>query len=198
MQKQILHSVKQSSSLFSSSLKIIICFALVPVISCKKEDGKTNDPFVTCCTYDATTFKDGDRSYAIPTLITNNMDGLNDGFQIFYSPIAVNDTIVSLRIFDDSSVLVFESTLRAINSSSYLWDGIITSGPEKGERYRGAFSYECIIKSPTKPNATIIGKACMVSEACDARDNITNCVFGTQHNGAGEFDRNLPSIEYCE
>lgn len=191
------HSEKYNFSFLF--LSIVIISLIISTMSCKKECPKSSDPFVSCCTYDATTFIDGDRKYAIPTLVTDNMDGINDGFVIFYSQVAVNDTIVSFRVFDDKNVLIFESSLKAIKySPSYLWDGQITSGPNTGEKYRGAFSYEAIIRGPSGPSVTIVGKACMVSELCDARDNISNCVFGTQHNGAGEFDRNLPSIEYCE
>ncbi|MBK7426278.1 MAG: hypothetical protein IPI60_04195 [Saprospiraceae bacterium] len=98
MQKQIAHSEKQSASIFSSSLKLIICIAFISAISCKKEDGKTNDPFVSCCTYDATTYQDGDRKYAIPTVVTDNMDGTNDVFVLLTNAVTGNDTIVSLRI----------------------------------------------------------------------------------------------------
>lgn len=199
MQRQINHFQKQFPSILYPSLIFILCFSIITAISCKKEDAKTNDPFVSCCTYDATTYSDGDRRYAIPTLVTNNGDGVNDIFKIFSSAVASNDTIVSFRVFDDSNALIFEFSEVSINSLSYiLWEGQITSGPNAGEMYRGAFSYEAIIRGPSGPAVTIVGKACMVLEYCDVREeNLFDCVYGTQHTGAGEFDLDLPSGESC-
>ncbi len=199
MQKQVAHFQKQFSFITFFSFIFILCVALITTIACKKEEEKSSDPFVSCCTYDATTFQDGDRRYAIPTLVTNNGDGVNDVFNIFSSAVAYNDTIMSFRVFDDSNTLIFEFSEVSINSlSNILWDGQITSGPDAGEKYRGAFSYEAIIRGPSGPAVTIVGKACMVSEPCDARENLANCVFAVQHNGSGEFDTDLPTLEDCQ
>jgi hypothetical protein len=196
MQKQMPQSKKQLPFILPDFLQLFLCVAIISTISCKKDDGKTNDPFVTCCTYDATTYTDGDRKYAIPTLVTDNMDGINDVFVIYTNSVTYKDTLVSFRTFDDKNILIFELSNQEIED--FLWQGQIASGPDTGKEYRGAFSYEAIIKGPSGPAVTIVGKACMVSEACDARENITNCVFGTQHNGAGEFNTDLPTLEECQ
>jgi hypothetical protein len=199
MQKQMPQSKKQLPFILPDFLQLFLCIAFISVISCKKDDGKTNDPFVTCCTYDATTYTDGDRKYAIPTLVTDNMDGTNDVFVILTNVVTGNDTIVSLRIFDDQNVLIFELSMKEIENEPFVWDGQIASGPNIGARYRGAFSYEFIIRGPSGPAININGKACIVADYCEVKEeNFDKCVLATQHTGGGEFNSDLPSLEGCQ
>ncbi|MBK7426279.1 MAG: hypothetical protein IPI60_04200 [Saprospiraceae bacterium] len=63
----------------------------------------------------------------------------------------------------------------------------------------GAFTYEFIIRGPSGPSITLNGKACIVADYCEVKEeNRNKCVLGTQHTGGGDFNTDLPALEGCQ
>lgn len=187
--------------LIFESVKIFFCLTLFITISCKKvvEEPIAPMPFISCCTHEVQVLQLGDSKYTIPNLVTANHDGINDVFAIFTNYAAFNDSIMSFKIYDTEGVLIFESANKSIMHNFHIWDGIMTEGPNKGDLFIGAFSYECLLRNSSGATGTMIGGACFVEDYCDVHEeNIGGCVMPSQHYNSGEFDLELPNYESCD
>ncbi len=171
---------------------IILAIVLVFCNACKKE-GFTKKFKKECCTHAATIDSVGSAKFFIPNSFTPNQDGINDIFMIFTDQEIIK--INSFRIVNASGLLVFELVEFLGNDPSFGWDGHLYDQTIND----GIFDYFVELENINNEIKTVSGKvSCRTSLPIPCVDHEASCIFGTQHDGNGGYDDNLPSYEECE
>lgn len=103
--------------------------------------------------------------------------------------------IVSIRFTTESGELLFENSDVQHCDTGHFWFGY----KPNGEYYYGLFNYEVKVLFIDGQIRTYIGKACAYkcSDKNFPLNNLPNCLFPSQHDGAGGGDPNLPIPDYC-
>ena len=148
-------------------------------------------PYLGCCANVALEASIGEGKIYVPNIFTPNDDGVND----LLFPFA-NDEIQRVDQFEirSSAGTVFYSGLNFLpNDPSQGWDG----KDANGDPVRGLVAYVVVATNSGGERKGFQGFACVFP--CEVEDfpiqNLTDCQFGTQHDGQGEHDPFVPAFE---
>lgn len=160
----------------------LLVFALLLGESCNKDEDEKS------CPNTPTEFTAGNGKIFVPNIFTPNSDFLNDNFSICADSSIVS--ISNLEIKNKKGKVLFENAEpQPINITLHVWDG---------DDYEGGFTYAFTTISSDGTEIDISGSGFSYPYAInnvEAKLNCEICRFGTQHNGNGEFDEFLPSLE---
>ncbi len=180
---------------------LFFLFAFIIISSCKKNKVEPNDPpptqeelFITECGKIPPVFGCiKAASLFIPNAFTPNNDGINDIFFPFGMSEAME--VVSFKIYNEMGTLIFESYSFGFNDPAYGWDGKLSDGSIQD----GIFNYTISVETLFDETAEFEGSVCCrTGLPISCVENEKHIAWGTQHDGNGGFDVNLPSYEDCE
>ena len=137
-------------------------------------------------------------SIFLPNAFTPNGDGFND---VFYPHTGYGiKEIISFKIYDEAEILIFQESNISV--------GVLTNDPERGwwngklpdgSFQDGIYNYTVVVANLLDEIAEFEGAVCCrTSFPLDCVENEKHIAWGTQHDGNGGFDSNLPSYEDCE
>jgi len=170
-------------------LFFFIGFVLI-LNSCEKR--KLKKAYEGCCGTEPLliTF-DNSESIYVPNAFTPNRDGYNDFFFLHSSQ---NLTINSFIIRDHDEKIIYKIE----NSSLYNilgWDS--TRYGNRIDSLKGLFIYEFTVTSSSGEVVSGSGSVCAYycGDTGFPDGNIEDCYFGSQHDGQGDVDENVPTYE---
>ena len=153
-------------------------------------------PVESCCALDAREISVADVQVFIPNVFSPDNDGINDVFNIMTN--GADAVITSFLIRDTDQTMLFFAADVLPGSPGSAWDGSFS-----GNILTGVFDYSITIEASNGTAETVLGQVCSLpcSDTSEPQEDFgmtENCKFGTQHDGAGGFDENLPSFENFE
>ncbi len=177
------------------------CLVALSCFSCQNDDeffdDPNNSPLAGCCRQEPTVIDlNGSRIFA-PTVFTPDGDGINDSFSFLTD--AENIRIQSFFITSfETGAPFFNRTDIPLNSTLARWDGIVADTIATG-----LFLYSASLRDTQGETEVITGFVCSIpcgpgSPILAKFDSLNNCIFATQHDGSGGFNRELPSLEELE
>jgi gliding motility-associated-like protein len=135
-------------------------------------------------------------SIFLPNAFTPNNDGFNDVFFAF-GGYGIKE-IISFKIYDEAGSLIFQESnipLNVVFGLSYGWDGKLPDGSFQDGIYNYTISFATLLDEIAEFEGAV---CCRTSFPLDCVENEKHLAWGTQHDGNGGFDSNLPSYEECE
>lgn len=174
-------------------MRTLILFFLLFSISCQD-----SPPLISkvrnCCETVAIQAQVGSGNVYVPNIFTPDNDGFNDRLTVLASS---EITQISKMEIKKGSRVIFSANNFIPNSPEGAWDG-----KKDDEIVKGVFSVEIEVADDTGNIQTFTGEVCSFpcngNSEKDKRFSTINCAFGTQHNGVGGADFNLPSLEFFE
>ncbi|MEO1259180.1 MAG: gliding motility-associated C-terminal domain-containing protein [Bacteroidota bacterium] len=163
--------------------------------SCKDDDMSNDEEplniYENCCEAPGVDISIGQGNIFIPNIFTPNGDGINDFFTVF-----TDEDITQIKVFkitDGNKDAIYEF----YNFPPDLFTGHWF--PSEDEATNGRYDYEFTIESSDGVTETVTGNVCVYRCKTDVdfilEENIPNCQFGTQHDGAGDHNALAPSLE---
>jgi len=180
-------------------LSLLLPLCLLITFGCKDEEPPENPPVDTfdleCCKIPPVEeCLDGAHIF-IPNAFTPNADGFSDVFRP-YTGSGVQQ-IKSIKITNQANNVLFEAFSLLPNDISSSWGG----QSNNGQIVDGIYNYEITITTISGMEKTYLGEVCSRTSfptTCLENNRDRFCAFGTQHNGDGRFNFNLPNGEPCQ
>lgn len=152
------------------------------LFSCNKDNREA------CCPDGPTSFQVGNGRVYVPNIVTDNSDGYND---VFFPLASTN--IVSIEDFKIvvGGKVLFEKEQMSANNPGEGWS------PVRESNFLGRFKYGFVAVSADGTKEAIIGTSCSYFYKPDSPPSLdcSNCRFGSQHDGQGDFCENCPNFE---
>lgn len=173
---------KLARLLFSMPIAIGLMFT-----SCKKDKANV---YEGCCGAAPVEMDFSPGKIYVPNMFTPNYDGINDEFVIWADDGV--ELIEAFRITDKEGNVLYSFFNFLPNNFAYGWDSSINGDV----LHQGLFNYHIKLRNTDGQVFEVDGTACaFVCDEANVFDEFENCTFGTQHNGFGEYEQNLPSLE---
>lgn len=141
----------------------------------------------------------GGGHFYVPNAFSPEGDGFNDFFCVYVGR-GIKE-VEAFKVSDADGAIVYEINNyipSGLFSSEYCWDGRLADNSIQEDIY----SYEVRITNLRNETMDFDGFVCLRTDGVDNHlscvDLEANCAFGTQHNGEGSLDINLPHYEHCE
>ena len=170
------------------ALALLLCFACF--YACGDDDFSNGN----CkCGTDQVEFQVGNGQIYMPNVFSPNGDGINDIFLPWASDSI--DRIEQFVIRNGSGEMLFSEEDFEPNLVEKAWFGNSTL-----PAYEGLFKFEVTARSVDGIVETFSGEACSFPclEGSETLQNLENCKWGTQHDGAGGFGETFPSLEQLD
>lgn len=167
-------------------------------IACEDETPLEEESiFASCCSTNAINAQVGTGKIYVPNIITPNDDGINDRLEVYSSEeISIINKLEIKK--GDTTIYLINDFLPDNYNSVYNWNG-----RRSGSAVSGVFSVIVTVTDENGTEATLMGEVC--SLPCDPTndpimtfEDLNNCKFGTQHDGQGRYDEDLPTFEELE
>ena len=159
----------------------------VSFFACSDDEGAVRN---CSCHANPVEFSVGGAKVYLPNIFSPDGDGVNDQYVPFgRSDIAEIEEFVIRKPNND---ILFLNENFATNMQSEGWDAI-----DGSDKFLGDFKFSIRIRNVDGMVATFDGTACsfVCDEGAANLENVTNCKWGTQHNGEGGFDETASSLE---
>jgi hypothetical protein len=186
--------MKSIKPLFALSILCLLAWA-----ACKDDDGNVieNPPvnrYEACCGVQAVEATTGQGHVYIPNIFTPNGDGINDAFMIFADDNI--EQIEELKVKDQEGVVAFAYFNFPPSRVEFGWM------PSEKEAPGGLYNFRAVIRSTGNVVDTVSGSVCVYRCKTEAdsvlMENISNCQWPTQNDGAGGHDPFFPAFETDE